>query len=361
MSRSVAQRRQAIVDLIASEGAQRVQDLATRFNISAVTLRRDIEELALAGAVLRTHGSVAPIPAGRPAPAHHRFTVGLVVPHSNYYYDGIIAGAKAAAQAAGVRLVLGVSAYDRETEFQQGARLVANGVDGLVIAPTPDPATGDLDAAQQQWLGSLPVPVVLVERPVAPGGPAAILDAVGSSHMIGAAAAIRHLADLGHTKLACLMISGPNSAQIAAGYAAAVDSLGLSSLGIIAEGAPGSNDAAGEMLRLLDDGATALFIHNDQLAIRAMAWIQDSGRSIPGDVSIVGYDDVIASFAPVPLTTVSPWRSTVGERSVQLLLERLRRPAGGTDAGTDDGAAAAEHVLLVPRLIVRESSAPPRQ
>lgn len=349
MSRSVAERRAAILDLIRRNGPQKVRDMAAELNVSAVTLRRDIEELAEQGSLLRKHGMACPMdPAA--LPPRPQATVGLVVPHSDYYYDGIISGAKKACAEAGARLVLGVSAYDQATELQQARRLVANGVDGLVIAPTPNQETGMLTVEQEDWLAALAVPTVLMERPASPAGPATKLDSVTSSHRVGAAVAVRHLAQLGHRCIASLMIQGPNTALILTGYEETVAALGLASAGVIFEGRQGSDDAAAALLGLVNAGATALFIHNDQLAIRALTWLQDAGTQVPADVSMVGYDDVIAAYASVPLTAVSPFRANVGHRSVRLLLDRIQ--------GSGPYAGAAEHIALVPQLVPRESTAP---
>lgn len=349
MSRSVAERRAAILEAVHSKGPQKVSELAVELNVSAVTLRRDIEELAEQGTLVRKHGMACPPDSASSAP-RAQATVGLVVPHSDYYYDGIISGAKRACAEAGARLILGVSAYSQATEIQQGQRLIANGVDGIVIAPTPNPETGLLSEKQEAWLASLEIPTVLMERPASSTGPAAKLDSVTSSHTVGAAVAVRHLAELGHKRIAALMIQGPNSALIRAGYEETVAALGLSSLGVISEGEQGSDDSSAELLALVAAGASALFIHNDQLATRALTWLQDSGLRIPQDVSVVGYDDVIAAYAAVPLTAVSPFRANVGHRSVRLLLDRIH------DAGTSAGPT--EHIYLVPQLIRRESTIP---
>lgn len=351
MSRSVTQRRSAILELL-THGPQKVRDLAELLDISAVTIRRDIDQLANQGLLIRRHGVALPLSEDVPTP-RSQATVGLVVPHSNYYYDGIIEGAKRACAEAGSRLILGVSAYNQLTEVQQTRRLIANRVDGIVIAPTPNNETGLLSTKQERWLASLTVPAVLVERPPSISGPAARLDSVTSAHAAGAATAVRHLAGLGHERLACLIIQGPNSAPIQSGYVEAVAALGLPSLGVISEGRPGSSDAAPELHRLVRDGATGLFIHNDQLATRALTWLEDSGTRVPQDVSIVGYDDVIAAYAPIPLTSVSPpLRSTVGYRATLLLLSRIRAIATGGESAPSPG----EHIYLMPRLIERDST-----
>ena len=357
LARSVTERRQAILEIVQQEGSQVVLELARRLHISAVTIRRDLEELAAQGLVHRTHGSVSAATEPAAKVLDRQITIGVVVPHSNYYYDGVITGAKAAAAAAGARLVLGVSDYDKATEMDQVARLTNKGVDGLLVAPTPDFITGELDPEQQQWLVSLAVPVVLVERPVSSTGLASVLDSVSSSHAAGAALAIRHLAELGHRKLVSVMISGPNTPQVRSGYMSAVEALELESLGVIDEGGAGSADAAELLLQAVRDGATGIFVHNDQLAVRCMMWLEDAGIDVPKEVSLAGYDDVIAGVAHVPLTAVAPWKTVVGHRAVQRLLARIAEKTPPGNHGRASQPMATEHLEFVPRLHVRQSTA----
>ncbi|WP_458116489.1 substrate-binding domain-containing protein [Arthrobacter sp. D2-10] len=360
MGRSVTERRQSILHIVEHEGAQSAKQLAERLNVSAVTLRRDVEELAAQGLVQRTHGAVAPTREPLPLTSSSGATIGLVLPHSTYYYDGIITGAKAAAAAAGAKLVLGVSDYDRAIEVHQVQRLIAKGIDGLIIAPTPDFESGQLDSEQQQWLVSLEPPVVLVERPVCAIGEAAVLDSISSSHRIGAALAVRHLSELGHRQVACLIISGPNSPQVLSGFKDAADAAGLKTVAVIREGTPGSDDAAEDLLRAVKDGATALFVHNDQLAVRCIMWLEDAGIEIPGDVSLIGYDDVIAGVADIPLTALAPSKHAVGYRAVQRVLTRIKEGGFGNQARPAAERLPTEHVELVPRLHVRQSTSGPR-
>ncbi len=96
-----------------------------------------------------------------------------------------------------------------------------------------------------------------------------------------------------------------------------------------------------------DERVTAVFVANDQMALGVMAALQEAGRDVPGDVSVVGFDDIpeAAFFAPA-LTTVRQELAALGTRSVELLLAVL---AGGSP----------EQVELAPTLVVRRSTAAP--
>lgn len=96
-----------------------------------------------------------------------------------------------------------------------------------------------------------------------------------------------------------------------------------------------------------DTRVTAVFAANDQMALGVLAAMREAGRDVPGDVSVVGFDDIAeaAFFAPA-LTTVRQDLGALGARSVELLLAVL---AGG----------GPEQVVIVPELVVRQSSARP--
>lgn len=350
MPRPIQERQQRILDLVELEGRVSSRELAVRLGVSPVTVRRDVEELAENGLLQRTHGYVSRAGERRISRPTSRRSIGLILPHSNYYYYSIISGARAAAAATGTRLVLGVSDYSPDMERMQADRLVAKGLDGLVIAPTPEFSTGRLRVDQEVWLGSLPVPVVLVERSANLGGPAAQLDSVSSAHAVGAATGVRHLVDLGHRRIVALMISGPNTTAVRSGLLAAAEAARFDPVELIDEGVPGSEDARQPLLDAVSRGATALFIHNDQLATRALLWLESAGLEVPRDVSVLCYDDVIAGVAGIPLTALAPPKHLIGRRALERVLQVCELRSGGSPH-------TGEHVELLPRLNVRESTA----
>ena len=102
-------------------------------------------------------------------------------------------------------------------------------------------------------------------------------------------------------------------------------------------------------LQVADDpDVTAVVVANDAMALGVLRALHETGRSVPGDVSVVGFDDVPeAEYYWPALTTVSQAFSTLGERAVELTLRAL--------AGEDRPAAE----LVQPELVVRSSTARP--
>jgi DNA-binding LacI/PurR family transcriptional regulator len=103
-------------------------------------------------------------------------------------------------------------------------------------------------------------------------------------------------------------------------------------------------------LRLADEpGCTAVFAANDQMALGLLRALHERGRSVPGDISVVGFDDIpeAASFTP-PLTTVHQDFAGVGRLLVEGVLRQMRTDA--TERGT---------TLVPTHMVIRASTGPP--
>ena len=98
------------------------------------------------------------------------------------------------------------------------------------------------------------------------------------------------------------------------------------------------------------DRPTALFAFNDLVAMGALRALAEAGLDVPGDVSVVGFDDIpAAAYLSVPLTTVRVPKREMGARAADLLLDRVE-----TDAEGDP-----PHEVLGTDLVVRASTSPP--
>jgi DNA-binding LacI/PurR family transcriptional regulator len=221
--------------------------------------------------------------------------------------------------------------------------LAEQAVDGLiVIAPQRQAVAA---------LGGIPAsrPVVAVE-----GGEAPDLPVVCVDQAAGAAAVTRHLLELGHRTV--VHVAGPldwleAEARLEAWRSTLVDAGAPVPEVLAGDWSPHSGYEAGQRLaaRLADDdGLTAVFVANDQMALGLLRAFQEAGIDVPGRVSVAGFDDIpeAAYFCP-PLTTVRQDFAEVGRRSISLLLEQL-------DAGR---ARHAPRVVAPATLVVRSSTA----
>jgi LacI family transcriptional regulator len=211
----------------------------------------------------------------------------------------------------------------------------------------------DGSAGTITWLLERRLPVVLVERR-SPGPPA---DAVLSDNPAGVREAVRHLADLGHRRIACLAgdVRASHYAERVAAFRAAVAELGLvSSPALLRTGLltyADGQQAATELLRAgTPTDPTALLCTTDTLAIGALRGAALSGRRVPQDVAVVGYGNTeVTAYCRPTLTCVAQDKPAVGARAVRMLLRRIAQRAAGH--------RWRARVYRIPtRLIVREST-----
>lgn len=272
-------------------------------------------------------------------------TLGLVTVNIAQYGPAqTMIGLEKAARAAGY--ALSVTILDEATaEAMRTAvdDLVAHGVDAVVALSTYD------DAADAVSRLSPPVPLVAVQVGGADDRPAVAID-----QEAGARTAVRHLLDLGHRTVHHL--PGPADSQEARGrtdgWRAELRAAGAPVPEALPRGdwTPASGYAAGRALvaRCRDgEPITAVFSANDQMSLGLLAGLHDAGLSVPGDVSVVGFDDLPEApyFLP-PLTTVRQDFAELGRRGVDLVLGRLR----GEEPHPDP---------VPPSLVIRASTGPP--
>ncbi|RFU87123.1 DeoR family transcriptional regulator [Streptomyces triticagri] len=353
----VDQRHEQLLELVRQRGSVRVAELAEALGVSAVTLRRDVEALASQGRVRRMHGAVI-WPGDRPAPAAGRaprsadgLVVGMVVPTTHYYYADVVRGAREAVEAQGARLAIGISQYLPDEDAAQVERLVSAGIDGLLL--TPNWETGAALDDEGGWVADVPVPTVLVERWAPPGHPADALDRVRSDHGHGAADAVRHLASLGHRKVALAIQESPTGRDLRLGFESAVATLGLDRAPASPLDSEPSAGEADRFDRTLDylcevveqDGVTAVLVHSDADAIVLVPRLQARGVRVPEDLAVVAYLDEVASLSDLPLTAVAPATRAVGAKAAEILLAGL----------VEERAGARQHTDLLPELRVRAS------
>ncbi|MET9398927.1 substrate-binding domain-containing protein [Kitasatospora sp. NPDC002965] len=346
MSISADERRTRILEAVQELGSVRLTDLAERLGLPAVTVRRDVAALADSGLVRRSHGSVSAATGAGAVATGHGPSLGLLVPAVGQYFDEIIAGARAAAGRAGAQLVLGISSYQAGADRSQAEQLLKSGAQGLLLAPnwTPDDRPSD-----QAWAEELPVPAVLVERRPVPGSPAETLDSVASDHRHGVLLALRHLAGLGHRRIALVARRDTWTAhEVRRGYAEGCEVLGLPVEPPVDIVTPVADlpAVADRLAEGCARGVRAAVVHNDQDAIQLLPLLRARGLRVPEDLAVISYDDLFAGLGAPPLTAVAPPKQAVGAEAVGLLLRRL---------GSVAEAGPVHHVRLLPVLTIRES------
>lgn len=351
-------RRQRILAFVQSRGEVRVSDLAADLEVSPVTVRRDVEELARAGKLRRGHGvarSMVPVERSPVAEEPGEGTVALVVPERHTYLYEAMHGARPVLETAGLRVALHIAPQVTGAERPIVERALADGVKGLLIAPRW--RTAAAEEADYGWLARAAVPTVLMERRPLRGSVLHTMDSVCSDHWYGMHLALDHLVGLGHRRI--VLAARHDSPTARALRAAFVEiattrpeiedwTVLLSAPNAGAEDDDTDGDPAGapglaDVLR--ERGVTAAVLHGDVDALMLVQQLADSGVRVPQDCSVVSYDDVVAALGSTPLTAVAPPKAEVGQVAAELLVERLTRPR-----------TSPRRIELLPDLKVRGSA-----
>jgi DNA-binding LacI/PurR family transcriptional regulator len=184
-------------------------------------------------------------------------------------------------------------------------------------------------------------------------------DSVGPQDTQGGRLATAHLLALGHERIAYVrtpLVERSGDRARYTGYRAALRSAGGTAITPL-RWEPGATavSLAGRRVELADllagpGGPTALFVSNDIGAIAMIETCERLGFGVPGDVSIVGFDDIaLAGLHRISLTTVAQSLDFQAERAVAMLLERIENPR-----------LESRHLSVAVELRVRESTASPR-
>lgn len=327
---------QADVAALAGVSSQTVSRVANnRSNVDEATRERVLSAMSVLG--YRTNTAARALATGR-------FRMLGVVSfdlsaHGNARTLQAISGA---AQQAGYSVNVAVASSATEGAVRSAfSKLADQAVDGIVLIEAQILDRPGLDLPTG-------VPVVLAD-----GDPDQRYPNVDNNQAAGARDATTHLLGLGHRTV--WHVAGPQDSYSARRRAAAWHAV------LKESGAPvppvrygdwsaASGYAIGRELAA-DREVTAVFAANDHMALGLVRALHEAGRDVPGDVSVVGYDDVAESgfFLP-PLTTVHQDFEEVGRQCVARLLEQIEN--GGT------GSAGTVSSVL-PRLLLRASTAPP--
>jgi DNA-binding LacI/PurR family transcriptional regulator len=231
---------------------------------------------------------------------------------------------RAAHESGYFMIVASLKAMDRPSIAEAVERLLRHGVDGLLFI------TPELEGADALLQEHNDAPLVAVEAGLNDQIPVVAVD-----QFAGAAAATRHLLDLGHATV--WHIAGPptfiESGERVEGWRTTLEEAGAEAPPpLIGDWSARAGYDLGRRLSR-DPAVTAIFVANDQMALGVLRALHEEGRRVPEDVSVVGFDDIPEApyFLP-PLTTVRQDFDELGTRSVRLLLRIIeageRLPSG---------------------------------
>jgi len=269
------------------------------------------------------------------------FTIGVLVPEvSEGYASLVLSGIEAHLLKEGYFYLVASHRHLKDLIDEYPRLLLARSVDGMIAVDTP-------------WHTELSIPVATVSGHNRVNGVTNIL----LDHDRAAELALGHLQKLGHKKIA--FIKGQDFSSDTAVRWESINKvaarLGLEvspKLTAQLEGDLASPELGYRVTkRLLErkDRFTALFAFNDVSAIGAIEALRGNRLEVPGDVSVVGFDDIqSAAFQRPQLTTVRQPLKKMGTIAAEALLRRIARP--------DDDTYPRE-IVIEPELVVRQSTA----
>lgn len=312
-------------------------ELAARYRISRMTLRRAVAALAEEGLVEPRHGAGTYVREGA---AQARTVALLVAPdmaqhHEDLFHQHLLVSLMYACAARGWMLRVAPNAADLVTRLGAGR--------GVAISACITVAFG---AGDHRLLAELPVPIVGVDGEPLAGSSSVLPDNEG-----GAAVAVARLIALGHRRIAHLAGSPDKLAgrERREAFLGAMAQAGLPvPEGAVIQGGFKYEGGYEAMRRwwLSPSRPTAVFCANDMMAVGAARWAAEHGVRVGYDVSLIGCDGVVVSslFWP-PLTT--------------LALDFAAHAGNALDAVADSERSGIRRTPLT--LVERESTGPPRQ
>ncbi|MBD8872683.1 LacI family DNA-binding transcriptional regulator [Rhodanobacter sp. DHB23] len=268
-------------------------------------------------------------------------TVGALMPdlHGEFFSE-LIRGIDLEARSHGLHLLVS-SSHDGVDDAAAALRAMQGRVDGIVILSSPRVDAAFLDANLPEGL-----PTVLLNSGVK-GTAHAVLNI---DNFAGTYAMVRHLAGLGHKRIA--LVSGPkdnfDAQQREAGFRAAMAELAPNEpLRVVAgDFSEQSGYQAGLELLALKTRPQAVFAANDMMAVGCLQAFKEAGVEVPGEIALAGFDDIpIARYVTPSLSTVRVRIADLGKNAMDLLADLMDRP----------GVSAASVHTLGCDIVVRES------
>jgi LacI family transcriptional regulator len=274
--------------------------------------------------------------------------IGLTLPLvADAYFGPILSGAAEALYESDMRIVLAPTLHEHDREVSLLERLMRGTTDGAILL-LPEESADELLMLQRQEF-----PFVIVDpRESPPEGVAC----VAAMHSAGAKQATEHLLALGHRRIGAIA-GAPGwyaTEERLLGFRAALAGAGIlldPELVVYSDWRIPRGTKAAEELLSLPDPPTAIFGFNDNVAIGALHAARNRGLSVPGDLSVVGFDDTTQAVIVTPrLTSVRQPLAEMGRMGVSLLIRII-----------EGQRVDAMRMELSTTLVVRESTAPPRR
>ncbi len=274
------------------------------------------------------------------------WTIGVVVTTiADPFIGEVVNGIEEAANEHGYSVFLANSAAEPAREIKVVQSFRERRVDGILVAASR------VGALYAPLLERLKVPIVLINNQ----HPDEFVHSVVIDNGAASLKAVQHLLALGHRRIAYIgdQYGYQSDTERFGGYRQALelaDCPFLPEFVVHGDGKPEAGMEAARKLLALPVRPTAIFCYNDMTAIGAMRSIRSHGLRVPGDVSLIGFDDLfIASYSDPPLTTIRQPTQAMGRLAMESLLKLF------------SNARHETKIKMKGELVVRESTAPPKE
>ncbi len=277
------------------------------------------------------------------------YAIGVMLPDiRNPFFPDILDGMEEFLDGTNYQVLHGAGCNGEAAEARVTEAMIDRSMDGLVLI-APISSRSRLEHVART------VPTVVIGR----HGHSACYDTVADDDLTGAALIVDHLAGLGHRRIAHIEHLETDPARIAEmpnairaeGYRRAMRANGLTDeIDIVSTSYTQAGGYRGaQQLLARAQRPTAIFAGADIVAMGVYEALAEAGLSVPGDISVAGYDNTtFAAFGPISLTTVDQAGHQIGANAARLLLDRIA-----------ERNKPSAQVKLSPTLVVRRSTAPP--
>jgi DNA-binding LacI/PurR family transcriptional regulator len=329
-----------------------IKDIARLANVSHSTVSRALRhnpminvETAERIRRIAQDAGYRPSAAARSLVTNRTATIGVVVTNiGDPFAAEVVKGIEDAANEHEYSVLLANSNAEPPRELHAVRSFEERRVDGIIVTSS---RVGALYAAA---LSETRIPIVLLNNQ----HPSEFLFSVLIDNAAASREAVRYLLGLGHVRIAYIgdRQGYQSDADRLLGYRSALEQAGVASRPeyiVRGDGKPEGGALAAAALIDLPEPPTAVFCYNDMTALGALGVLRARGWRVPGDISLVGFDDLfVASYTDPPLTTIRQPMIDMGRKAVETLMLLI--------GGSRDAAST-----VVPgELIVRKSAAPPR-
>jgi DNA-binding LacI/PurR family transcriptional regulator len=291
-------------------------------------------------------------------------TIGIVVTTiADPFIGEIVQAVESTAHDHGYTVILVSSNAEPDREIGAVEMLRSKRVDGVIVT------SSRIGALYHDYLEQLSVPVVLINSHSRQAGLYTFAVNVDNRH--GGCLATDHLIQLGHRRIAYLTGPADHSDDLdrLAGYRQALAEAGIPfdpALVVPGTGRADGGERALPVLRALQSPPTAAFCYNDVTAIGLMYATRQAGLSVPGDLAVVGFDDIpFALYIYPPLTTIAQPKLEMGKSAVEMMLALVSdRDGANASPLTSSGQISvvpSRDIVVQGRLVVRESSVGPHE